>query len=51
MMAHLDDVRVLLWAFGSTSPDPRLPTLLARLALDWGLNAFRSARISRSRLR
>lgn len=51
MMAHLDDVRVLLWAFGSTSPDPRLPTLLVRLALGWGLNAFRSARANRPRRR
>lgn len=50
-MAHLDEVRVLLWAFGSTSPDPLLPALLVRLALAWGLNAFRSARANFSRLR
>lgn len=50
-MAHLDDIRVLLWAFGSTSPDPLLPTLLVRLALGWGLSALRSAGTSRSRHR
>ena len=50
-MAHLDHVRVLLWAFGSASPNPLLPTLFVRLALGWGLNAFRSARANRSRRR
>lgn len=50
-MAHLDDARVLLWALGSTSPNPLLPALLIRLAFSWGLNALRSARTCRSRLR
>lgn len=42
-MARLEGLRVFLWTYGTTTPDLSLPSLLVRLAIGWGLRAFRSA--------
>lgn len=47
-MARLNGVRVFLWTYGTTTPDLSLPSLLVRLAVGWGLRAFRSAPSGRS---